>query len=97
MGLPTITTTANGAHENMTEDRHGYVLSDPSDATALAGMMRRLLDEGRRRAMSRACIDLRPRLSYGGHLDQLEDLYRQILNPSRRAKMRILAEHSSPS
>jgi hypothetical protein len=46
-------------------------------------MMRRLLDEPRRRAMTRACLDLRPRLSYAHHLDRLEALYDQVLSPAR--------------
>ena len=77
MGLPTITTTLNGAHEIMVEGTHGFVLTDPADATALAGSMRRMLDAEARRAMSRACLALRPRLSYERHLDQLEALYEQ--------------------
>jgi UDP-glucose:(heptosyl)LPS alpha-1,3-glucosyltransferase len=83
MGLPTITTTANGAHEIMVEEQHGYVMRDPSDATALAGMMCRLLDPERRRVMSRACLDLRPQLSYAHHLDRLEALYDQVPSPAR--------------
>ena len=77
MGLPTITTVQNGAHEIMAEGRHGFVLGDPSDAPALAAAMRRLLDDGARAAMSEACLALRPQLSYERHLDQLESLYRQ--------------------
>ena len=86
MGLPTITTTQNGAHEIMAEDRHGYVLTDPSDADALAERMRRMLDDGRRGAMARACLELRPALSYARHLDTLEELYDQNIRRRRSAQ-----------
>jgi len=75
MGLPTITTTANGAYEVMEEGRHGFVLTDPADPRPLAGAMRRMLDRAARQAMSQSCLKLRPRLSYEHHLDQLEALY----------------------
>jgi UDP-glucose:(heptosyl)LPS alpha-1,3-glucosyltransferase len=92
MGLPTITTTLNGAHEIMEEGRHGFVLTDPSDVAALAGGMRKMLDAEARRAMSRACLDLRPELSYERHLDQLESLYEQ----ARRRRPAEAAAASSP-
>jgi UDP-glucose:(heptosyl)LPS alpha-1,3-glucosyltransferase len=75
MGLPVISTVFNGACEIMTDGRHGFVLSDPSDVEALAGAMRQLADARRRQQMSRACIELRPRLDYAHHLEQLLALY----------------------
>lgn len=77
MGLPTITTRLNGAHEIMAEGTHGYVLDEPSDAGALAAAMRKMLDDPARARMAQACLALRPRLSYERHLDQLEGLYTQ--------------------
>ena len=91
MGLPTITTTLNGAHEAMTEGTHGYVLTDPADAAALAGAMRKMLDPGKRRAMSEACLALRPRLSYERHLDQLEALYGRAASSRRSPATRTRA------
>ena len=84
MGLPTITTTLNGAHEIMAEGTHGYVLTDPADAAALAEAMGKMLDPAKRHAMARACLALRPQLSYERHLDQLESLYERAA-ASRRA------------
>lgn len=75
MGLPTITTVQNGAGEVIEQGRHGYVLPDPSDIEGLAHGIRQLLDPHTRRAQREACLDLRPRLSYEHHLDQLEALY----------------------
>ncbi len=74
-GLPVISTVFNGATEIMTDGVHGYVLKDPTDVDALADAMRKLLDPERRRAMSEACLALRPKLSYGHHLEQLMAIY----------------------
>jgi UDP-glucose:(heptosyl)LPS alpha-1,3-glucosyltransferase len=82
MGLPVISTKFNGACEIMTDGVHGYVLDDPNDLDALAGAMRKMMDPARRDAMSKACLELRPRLSYEHHLDQLEAIYSKV-NASR--------------
>jgi UDP-glucose:(heptosyl)LPS alpha-1,3-glucosyltransferase len=95
MGLPTITTTLNGAHEIMTEGTHGHVLTDPADAAALAEAMHKMLDPGKRREMSRACLALRPHLSYKRHLEQLEGLYEQTVNSRRSSVTRTEAAASA--
>ncbi len=63
----------------MIDGVHGYVLKDPADVDALAGAMRKLLDPQRRRAMSEACLALRPRLSYEHHLEELMKIYNRAL------------------
>lgn len=78
MGVPVISTKFNGATEIMTDGVHGFVLDDPNDVDALAISMRKMLDPVRRAQMSRACLELRPRLSYEHHLDQLEAIYRRV-------------------
>lgn len=75
MGVPVISTVFNGACEAMTPDCHGIVLPDPADVEALAAAMRVMLDTGRRRAMSAACLALRPRLSYAHHVEELLKIY----------------------
>jgi hypothetical protein len=40
--------------------------------------MGRLLDPNLRRSMRQACLNLRPRLAYGHHLDQLQRTYQSI-------------------
>jgi UDP-glucose:(heptosyl)LPS alpha-1,3-glucosyltransferase len=75
MGLPVISTVFNGACEIMETGRHGVVLPDPSDVNALAAAMRQLQDPSTRRAMSEACLALRPKLAYGHHLDELLRIY----------------------
>ena len=79
MGVPVISTRFNGACEIMTDGVHGYVLDDPEDVNALAQAMRKMLDPRLRAEMSLACLELRPRLSYEHHLDQLEEIYRHVL------------------
>jgi UDP-glucose:(heptosyl)LPS alpha-1,3-glucosyltransferase len=78
MGLPVISTVFNGACEIMTDGNHGYVLSDPSNVEALATAMRKLMDPARREQMSRACLELRPRLAYAHHLEQLLAVYSSL-------------------
>lgn len=75
MGLPVISTIHNGACEAMTPGEHGFVLKDPADVDALAAAMRSLLDPENRRAMSNACLHLRPTLSFEHHLDELIQIY----------------------
>jgi UDP-glucose:(heptosyl)LPS alpha-1,3-glucosyltransferase len=76
MGLPVISTKFNGATEIMTDGVHGYILDDPNDVNALADAMRKMMDPHRRAEMSKACLELRPKLSYEHHLDQLEEIYK---------------------
>ena len=79
MGLPVISTKFNGATEVMTDGVHGFILDDPTDVPALADRMRRLLDPELRARMSRACIDLRPKLAYEHHLSTLLAIYSRII------------------
>ena len=78
MGLPVVSTKFNGATEIMTNGVHGRILSDPRNLPDLAAAIRDLLDPRKRAAMAQACLDLRPRLSYDHHLDQLIEMYQQF-------------------
>jgi UDP-glucose:(heptosyl)LPS alpha-1,3-glucosyltransferase len=75
MGVPVISTIFNGACEIMTSGQHGFVLADPSNIDAIADAMRQMLDKQARKAMSDACLSLRPRLAYEHHLDELLKIY----------------------
>jgi UDP-glucose:(heptosyl)LPS alpha-1,3-glucosyltransferase len=75
MGVPVISTRRNGATEIMTHGVHGHVLADPADVEALAVAIRDMISPQRRAQMRAACLELRPRLSYEHHLDQLERVY----------------------
>lgn len=78
MGVPVISTVFNGACEIMRDSEQGFVLADPSDIETLARSMRCMTDDDRRRAMSQACLVLRPALSFDGHVDRLLEIYRGI-------------------
>jgi len=88
MGLPVISTVFNGACEAMTDGVHGYVLEDPSNVSALAGAMTRLLDPMLRTKMREACLALRPSLSQEAHLDRLEEIYRERIESAGHVKHR---------
>jgi UDP-glucose:(heptosyl)LPS alpha-1,3-glucosyltransferase len=75
MGLPVISTAFNGACEIMKDGRHGFVLPDPQDVSALAAVMRKMLDPAERLAMREACLALRPALSFDAHVDRLLPIY----------------------
>jgi UDP-glucose:(heptosyl)LPS alpha-1,3-glucosyltransferase len=75
MGMPVISTVFNGACEIMIDGRHGFILPDPADVTALTDAMSRLLDPAERQRMRQACLALRPSLSFEAHLDRLEEIY----------------------
>jgi glycosyltransferase involved in cell wall biosynthesis len=77
MGVPVISTKFNGACEIMTDGVHGYVLNDPADTDALAKAMNNLMSPARRAAMSQACIQLRPAISYEQHLQTLMAIYQR--------------------
>jgi UDP-glucose:(heptosyl)LPS alpha-1,3-glucosyltransferase len=78
MGVPVISTVFNGACEIMKEGTQGFVLKDPADGESLAAAMRELLDARRRSEMSKACLALRPALSYEHHLRDLMQIYRGV-------------------
>jgi UDP-glucose:(heptosyl)LPS alpha-1,3-glucosyltransferase len=75
MGVPVITTVFNGASELMKDAEHGFILTDPGDVNALKEAMRELLEPHVRARMQKACLELRPQLSYAKHLDRLLAIY----------------------
>jgi UDP-glucose:(heptosyl)LPS alpha-1,3-glucosyltransferase len=85
MGLPVISTRANGACEIMQDGRHGYVLADPRAVPALADAMRKLLVPAARQSMRQACLDLRPRLSSDAHVDRLLEIYASCKSLSQKS------------
>jgi UDP-glucose:(heptosyl)LPS alpha-1,3-glucosyltransferase len=83
MGLPVISTVFNGATEIMKDGVHGFVLEDPEDVSALADAMRKMLDPQLRARMRQACLELRPRLSYEHHVDELLGIYERAGSHSK--------------
>jgi UDP-glucose:(heptosyl)LPS alpha-1,3-glucosyltransferase len=78
MGVPVITTGHNGAAEAMVPGRHGVILEDPTDVSALAAALVSLLAAPARAAQAAHCLALRPTLSQAAHVDALEAIYRQV-------------------
>ena len=75
LGVPAITTSYNGASDFLrrTDGRLcGRVLTDPSDARALAAAMAELADPAERQRCAAATVGLAPDLSLTRHVDQLE-------------------------
>lgn len=78
MGVPVISTTTNGACEIMQNGKQGFVLNDPTDVSALAAAMNRLMDQDFRQSCSAECQKLRPRLSFDEHVRRIEDVYNRL-------------------
>ena len=82
VGLPVITTRANGASELIEDGREGWVVDDPQDVQGLADRLRRLEDPGRvemgRRA--RARVEAYP---WDRHLQEILALYSSLALPPR--------------
>lgn len=55
-GLPSITTTANGAAGIITDGKNGYIIPHPSGSQELAKKMQLLLDYEKRQEMSREAL-----------------------------------------
>jgi UDP-glucose:(heptosyl)LPS alpha-1,3-glucosyltransferase len=77
-GLPVISTSKNGACELIENDREGFVIEDPQDVEALGTAMKKMLSSGLRAKMSKACLELAPKLSWDSHVDRLMEIYRGI-------------------
>ena len=80
MGLPVISTRFNGACEIMQSGKHGFVLENPTDTDALAAAIKSLSGAKPRSEMGRACRELRNRLSYNFHVDQLLEIYSKAIS-----------------
>ncbi|GIX03682.1 MAG: hypothetical protein KatS3mg113_0688 [Planctomycetaceae bacterium] len=78
MHKPVITTVTNGAADVMVSGKHGWVLQHHANILELACAWNKLADDATRLKMSAACGELRPRLSWETHVEQLLALYRQI-------------------
>jgi UDP-glucose:(heptosyl)LPS alpha-1,3-glucosyltransferase len=75
MGLPVISTVFNGACEIMQQGVHGFVLPDAEDIGQIAGAIKKICDSSTRQGMRKACIELRPKLSFDAHIDRLLEIY----------------------
>jgi hypothetical protein len=55
------------------------VVDSPADTAAVVSALTRVADAARREAMSRACLAKADYLSIGRHVDELEQLYRELV------------------
>jgi UDP-glucose:(heptosyl)LPS alpha-1,3-glucosyltransferase len=78
-GLPCVTTQFNGAAELLSQRVDGYVLSDPADDTQLAECLDTLFDDALRRRMGEAARQMALGHTLGRNCDQIEAVYREIL------------------
>lgn len=84
MGVPSITSAANGAGEVITHGLDGFIVPDPNNVPRLTEAMVSMLDERRRTNMSAAALMLRPKLSYDDHMTKLLGIYQKVIDRKRR-------------
>ena len=78
-GVPSITTIFNGASE-MLRSGAGIVVDSPRNVEAVASAMDQLSDREERRPFREACLRVASQLSTEHHVDQLLDIYAEILS-----------------
>jgi len=77
-GLAVITTKWDGASEMIEPGVNGYVLTDPSDAATLAGLVRKLGDAEHRSRLQVAARTVASHVSMKRHAGEMMELYRSI-------------------
>jgi UDP-glucose:(heptosyl)LPS alpha-1,3-glucosyltransferase len=77
-GLPSITTSLNGASELLTDGVDGYLLADPADDYGLAVPMQWLLDPVLRHRLGEAARQLALQHTLERNCDQIAAIYREI-------------------
>ncbi|MGH7318024.1 MAG: glycosyltransferase family 4 protein [Candidatus Rokuibacteriota bacterium] len=78
LGLPVVTTRANGSGELIESDRTGCLIEDPTDAAAFAAGLAPLLDPRERVAVgarARAAVEAFP---WSRHIDEVLGLYARL-------------------
>lgn len=80
--MPVITTAYNGAADLFVNNRHGIVVDEPDNITALADAMEHYLDKQARKAAKEAIIadNLEDSVSIERHIRQLLSLYEKIIS-----------------
>ena len=91
-GVACVTTRLNGAAEAITDGVEGFVIETPDDVGELADRIGRLRDRRMAAEMGAAAARLGPRLSMTRHVDEMVELYDEIV--ARRAKREELSVNS---
>ena len=76
-GLPSITTSFNGAAEVLAAG--GIVVSSPAATEEVVSALDTMSEEDNLREMSRQCLQIAPKLSMARHVDELLNVYKGIL------------------
>jgi UDP-glucose:(heptosyl)LPS alpha-1,3-glucosyltransferase len=84
-GLPSITSSHNGAGELITHGVDGFVIDDPGDADSLAGHLATLADPATHARVSIAGRRLAERYPLAGNYHAVMDLWAQTAGRVRRA------------
>ena len=74
-GIPSMTTSYNGAAEVLVEAGAGIVVPSPRSTTDILGAMTALADADGRSRLSNACLAVADRLSTDRHVDELLEAY----------------------
>ncbi len=82
-GLPVITTSYNGAAEFMQDGREGFVIQRPDDLGLWARRIQDLASPELRRSMSDNALKLRERISMARHVEELVEVYGEIVEKKR--------------
>ncbi len=77
-GLPSITTSFNGASEIITDGHEGFVIDRPDNIERWTRRIQELKDRDLRRLMSERAVALRPRVSMVRHVEQLDAVFNEI-------------------
>ena len=83
-GLPVITTRYNGAAELMTDEKEGFILTDPADADALATQMEKLFEPRLREEMGAAGRASALKHTIEDQTDKFVELYGAVIAAKQR-------------
>lgn len=94
-GLPTIVSSTNGTCEIITDGVDGMILADPTDASALAAMIRHLHDDpGYRRRMGEAAAATALQYTWERNGRELGEIFESILSRKARVSVQSLGRKS---
>ena len=94
-GLPVIVSRENGAYEIMTDGADGLILDDPTDAAALASMIRRLYnDRDLCECMGAKAVETARQFSWEQNARDLAAIFEQIIRRKSGRQAQTLTQES---
>jgi len=94
-GLPVVVSEANGTSEIITDGVDGLILKDPTDSSALAGMIRRLYeDRDLRASMGERATETTQQYSWERNGRELAAILEEVLRRKSRPAEQTLAQES---